>query len=306
MGMLIVKFHTIFFFSDPMNNTTDPANPEMGPHFQINFVGNYVVPGVNNVRHMSFDKPDRIWVSDSFGNTVLIDPNDGTQAEAHFPGQRFGFHTVTMNGDLLYIDRNGKFIRKISLDNAENGDFDEAPIFINTGQLRTACSIYSSRNEDILVGMVNGEIVRYDKNGLEKISMNLEDNIVPRYITENAKGDVYVSCFSVVVVVNKSLTRVLCHYEEWSWQQFSPFGICAYDNFKIFVCNPEKNTMRNLTHRKQYIISEPQFDPTQFNVQNPSGLCLDDERNIHVGNYDTNIVSVFSLTHIEDNINQNP
>lgn len=64
--------------------------------------------------------------------------------------------------------------------------------------------------------------------------------------------------------------------------------------------------MRNLTHRKQYIISEPQFDPTQFNVQNPSGLCLDDERNIHVGNYDTNIVSVFSLTHIEDNINQNP
>lgn len=72
------------------------------------------------------------------------------------------------------------------------------------------------------------------------------------------------------------------------------------------VSNPTGNTMRNLTHRKRYIISEPQFNPNQFDVQRPNGLCLDDERNIHVGGDDNNIVNVFSLKHIIDNINQNP
>lgn len=286
-----------------MNNTTDPPNPTMDPHFQIDFERQYEVPGVDNVEHMSFDKPDRIWVSDSQGKIVLTDQTGGTHAEAEFSFQSpVGFHTVTMNGDLLYIDiiSNGD-IKKISLDNAENGEFDEAPKFINTGEHGRACSIYSSRrnDEDILVGMLNGEIVKYDREGHELQSMKLQDNDYnsqPRYITENAKGDVYVSDSLSVVVVNKSLTRVLCSYK--CWHNFFPHGICAYDNFKIFVCNLEKNGMRNLTHRKKKINSEPQFNPDQFTVEHPIGLCLDDERNIHVGQLYTNIVKVFSLTHI--------
>lgn len=292
-----------------MNNTTDPANPTMGPHFQINFVRCYVVPGVHNVQHMSFDTPDRIWVSDTFGNIALTNQFGATHAKANLGLQPFsGFHTVTMNGDLLYIDinPNRNIIRKISLDMVENGELFTEQIFINTKEHGQACSIYSSRrSDDILVGMFNGDIVRYNNNGLEKMFMNL-GKIIPRYITENAKGDVYVSCLTEVVVVNRSLTRVLCRYTEWPTQQFFPHGICAYDNFKIFVSNPTENTMRNLTHRKRYIISEPQFNPNQFDVQRPNGLCLDDERNIHVGGDDNNIVNVFSLKHIIDNINQNP
>lgn len=62
--------------------------------------------------------------------------------------------------------------------------------------------------------MFNGDIVRYNNNGFEKMFMNL-GKIILCYIIENVKGDVYVLCLIEVVVVNRLLICVLCCYIEW-------------------------------------------------------------------------------------------
>lgn len=73
-------------------------------------VREYTVPGVDHVYHISLRKSGRIWVSDLTGNLVQTDLQ-GHQLQKIQTSGKYGYHTVTQDGDLIYTKKTRSLIR---------------------------------------------------------------------------------------------------------------------------------------------------------------------------------------------------
>ncbi|XP_065938120.1 tripartite motif-containing protein 2-like [Magallana gigas] len=253
-------------------------------------VREYTVPGVDDVYHISLGKSGRLWVSDWRGNLVQTDLQ-GNQLQKIQTSCGYGYHTVTQDGDLIYTDRNNKFINRITqLGNTITE-------FIKTGDWGTI-SVHSSHiNGDLLVGMRKyneGKITRYNKTGTEIQNIKRDDKgqklyWYPRYITENINGDVCVSDYNndVVVVVDKSRQHRFSYKGQGS--KFSPLGLCTDVLGHILVCDDISKTVHLLNQDGRFLsllLTEQQ------GVKLPISLCVDDENNIWVGQEYPNTVTV--------------
>ncbi|XP_065922852.1 E3 ubiquitin-protein ligase TRIM71-like [Magallana gigas] len=250
-------------------------------------VGEYTVPGVDNVCHISLGKSGTLWASDDKGNLIQTDLQGNLLQKIQTNGRFQGYHIFTQDGDLIYTDKRNKIINKITLDNTITE-------FIKTGDWEPI-SIHSSRiNGDILVGMKRdkeAKVTRYNKNG-EEIQNIQRDNkgqglySYPYYITENINGDICTSDFykQAVVVVNKSGQHIFSYKDQWS---IGPFGICTDIIGHILVCNGLNNKVDILDLDGQFL--------SQQGVMYfaPRGLCVDDKNNLHVGHVFTNTVTVY-------------
>nr|XP_034314524.1 protein PML-like [Crassostrea gigas] len=256
-------------------------------------VREYTVPGVDNVFHISLGKSGRLWGSDNRGNLVQLDLQGNQLQKIQTSGRYEGYHTVTQDGDLLYTDREYKVINRIKQDNTITE-------FIKTGDWKPL-SIHSSHiNGVILVGMIKGreaKVTRYNKTG-EEIQNIQRDNrgqglyYYPHYITENINGDICTSdCnIEVVVVVNKSGQHRFSYTGRGSG--FWPFGICNDLLGHIIVCNGyfDNNTLDIIDQDGRFLSL---LLTQQQGINNPRGLCVDDENNLHVGQYNTNTMTVY-------------
>ena len=65
-------------------------------------VREYSVRGIGNVWHVSLDKLERLWVSDSNGNLVQIDLQGNLLHKIQTSGEFEGYHTATQDGDFIY------------------------------------------------------------------------------------------------------------------------------------------------------------------------------------------------------------
>nr|XP_011431640.2 uncharacterized protein LOC105331229 [Crassostrea gigas] len=255
-------------------------------------VREYTVPGVCSVYHISLGKSGRLWVSDYIGNLVQTDLKGYQLQKIQTSGRDEGYHTVTHDEDLIYTDKVNKVINRITPDNTITE-------FIKTGDWESL-SIHSSHiNGDILVGMIkDGEpskVTRYNKTGTEiqNIQRDNKGQILygtPQYITENINGDVCVSDYDndTVVVVDKSEQHRFSYTGQGSW--FRPNGICTDVLGHILVCDTYSDTVHLLDQDGQFLsllLTEQQ------GVEYPCSVCVDDENNLWVGQYDTNTVTVY-------------
>lgn len=280
----------------------------MGSNFIITYTGEYSVPCVNDVHHMSFYRDGKLFVSDKEGNIVLTD----------LQGNRFsfisssdpngwgwhGFHTVTQNGDLLFIDRSttNNIITKFQPESADSMQF------INTGDWEPLSIYASNNNRDILVGMKRGRearITRYTGTGREKQIIVLNDNnedlySYPHYITENDMGYICVSDFilNAVVVVNKRGEHMFS-YKYSGQPRYKPFGICTYQSDAIFVCYTRSENIHLVNHYYNQVRITSTHPIVSFQqeegVNYPRALCWEDENTLHVGQSNTNTVKVFTV-----------
>ncbi|XP_052683018.1 uncharacterized protein LOC128163452 [Crassostrea angulata] len=254
-------------------------------------VREYKVPGVDRVYHISLGKSDRLWVSDDSGNLIQTDVQGNQLQKIQTNGLFEGYHTVTQEGDLIYTDRDNRFIIKITPDNTITK-------FINTNN-KIPLSIHSSHiNGDILVGMMNngeGNVTRYNKTGTELQDIQRDNKeevlyIFPLYITENINGDILVSDFrkNAVVVVNK----LGQHRFSYTGQVpvFNPYGICSDVLGHILVCGFYSDTVDLLDQDGQFLSL---LLTKQQGLQYPSSLCVDDENNLILGQRNTNTVTVY-------------
>jgi tripartite motif-containing protein 2/3 len=239
---------------------------------------------------MSLDKSGRLWASDNEGNLVHTDLQ-GNQLQKIQTSGGDGYHTVTQDGELIFTDSENKVIKKITQGN-------KITEFIKT-EGWAQCSIYSSHiNGDILVGMGKfreAKFMRYNKTGQELQNI-LKDNKgqglyrTPYYITENINGDVCVSDYykHAVVVVNKSGHHRFSYTGQGSW--FYPLGICTDVLGHILVCDWNSNSVHLLDQDGQFLslLLTP-----QHRVGYPRSVCVDDENNLYVGQYDNNTVTVY-------------
>ncbi|XP_022339905.2 uncharacterized protein LOC111134799 [Crassostrea virginica] len=254
-------------------------------------VRKYSVPGVDNACHVSVDKSDRLWVSDRSGNLVQTDLQGNQLQKIQTSGENEGYHTTTQDGDLIYTDQDKKVIYRITPDK-------KITEFIKTGDW-TPISVHSSRvNGDLLVGMIKtgeAKVTRYSKTGkkiqnIQRGNQGQELYEWPHYITENINGDICTSDLNkgAVVVVNKSGQHRFSYTGQGA--KFWPYGICTDVLGHILVCDNYSNKVHLLDQDGGFlsVILSPQQEITC-----PLGVCVDDENNLHVGQWDTNTVSVY-------------
>ncbi|XP_065938397.1 E3 ubiquitin-protein ligase TRIM71-like isoform X2 [Magallana gigas] len=254
-------------------------------------VRKYTAPGVDSVFHISLGKSGRLWASDDHGNLVQTDLQ-GTQLQKIQTSGRYGYHTVTQDGDLIYKDKHETLINRITPDNTITE-------FIKTGDWRPL-SIHSSHiNGDILVGMGKdrkpSKVTRYNKTGTEIQNIQRDKKrqrlySLPYYITENINGDVCVSDYSkhAVVVVDKSGH----HRFSYTGQGlvFNPHGICTDVLGHILVCEAYSSTVHLLDQDGRFLsllLTEQQ------GIDFPRSVCVDDENYLWMGQFYTNTVTVY-------------
>ncbi|XP_022296229.2 uncharacterized protein LOC111106014 [Crassostrea virginica] len=254
-------------------------------------VREYSVPGVDCAYHVSVDKSGRLWVSDSKGNLVQTDLQGNLLQKMQTSGGFEGYHTATRDGDLIYTDQNKKVIYRITQDR-------KITEFIKTGDWKPI-SIHSSRiNGDILVGMYKDEetkVTRYNKAGkeiqhIQRDNQGKELYKYPHYITENINGDICTSDINneKVVVVNKSGQHRFSYTGQGS--RFCPYGICTDAIGHILVCDGISNTVHLLDQDGGFLSV---ILSSQQGIKSSRGVCVDDENNLHVGQFLTNTVTVY-------------
>uniref|UniRef100_K1QI21 Uncharacterized protein n=1 Tax=Magallana gigas TaxID=29159 RepID=K1QI21_MAGGI len=236
----------------------------------------------------------RLWVSDNQGNLVQTDQKGNLLQKIQTRGED-GYHTVTLDGDLLYTDKDNKVIKRVTDDNIitefnKTGDWE--PISIHSSNI----------NGDILVGMVkDGEakVTRYDKTGTEIQNIQRDNKgqelySNPNYITENINGDICTSdCEKqAVVVVGKSgqhrfsFTYSLFADEKPEEEdEFEPNSIYTNTLGHILVCDTYCSRVHFLDQDGHGLFS-------LLFTSLPLSVCVDEENNFHVGKINSNTVTV--------------
>ncbi|XP_052685925.1 E3 ubiquitin-protein ligase TRIM71-like [Crassostrea angulata] len=249
-------------------------------------VREYTVPGVDGVYHVSLGKSGRLWGSDKKGNLVQTDLQGNQLQKIQTSGGYEGYHTVTQDGDLIYIDKDNKVINRIALDNTITE-------FIKTGGGILPLSIHSSHIiGDLLVGMIC-KVTRYNKTGkeiqnIERDNKGQELYRCPHYITENINGDICTSDIKIVVVVNKSGQHRFSYTGQGS--QFDSRGLCTDLLGHILVCDFYSDTVDLLDQDGQFLCH---LLTKQQGVTHPHSVCVDDENNLIVGRNNTNTLTVY-------------
>ncbi|XP_052692239.1 uncharacterized protein LOC128170502 [Crassostrea angulata] len=267
------------------------VNQKLSLSSSVTNVKEYIVPGLKSVCHISGGKSGILWASDASGNLVQTDLHGKQLQMIKTSGENESYHTVTLDGNLIFADRTNCSVNRITLGKTITR-------FITTKGW-VPLSIHTSHiNGDILVGMTVffiGRVARYNKTGNEIQSLE-QDNKgqrlysgYPHYITENINGDICVSDRNkhAVIVVNKLGQHRFSYTGQGS--KIFPYGICTDILGHIIVCETSSKTVHLLDQDGQLL----SLVLSQKGKENPHGVCVDDDNNLHVGYGDTNTVIVY-------------
>jgi hypothetical protein len=211
-----------------------------------------------------------------------------------FKHSKTGSHTVTEDGDLLFI--NGNEIRKLTPDGSD--------IKLFTTDKGAKCIHSSHINGDILVGSY-GKVTRYNKTG-HKLQV-IEDGDKgrklygsPVYNTENRNGDIWTSDMlkNTVVVVDKSG----CHRFDFKGRlsdrigrqyqpDFDPRGICSDFLGHVLVCDYYDDSIYLLDEDGNFL--SLLLTREQHGIRFPTALRVDDQHNLYVGKQCSNEINVY-------------
>ncbi|XP_062605174.1 uncharacterized protein LOC134266966 isoform X2 [Saccostrea cucullata] len=264
------------------------------------------VSGVSGCKHITHVTSDRVWICDKEGNLILTNTTGDTLDKVtglYLYGG--GVHTVTQNGDVIYIDSHLNIIRR-SKDKVKT-----TVIPYNTSPWRPLCVYSSPSTGDLLVGMyktdtVTGRVNRYSKTG-RHIQTIQHDNTgqelyeYPLYITENRNGDVIVSDYWRGVVVTDSRGRHRFSYTgPPSGSGLRPRGICTDALSHILLCDYNTHTVHIIDKDGNYLT---EIVTVQYGIDRPYSLSYDDNtRSVWVGSYRHNTVNIYRLIYGEDNL----
>ncbi|XP_065926460.1 tripartite motif-containing protein 2 [Magallana gigas] len=268
------------------------VNQKLSLSSSVTNVKEYKVPGVKSVYHISGGQSGILWASDASGNLVQTDLHGKQLQMIETSGTNEGYHTVNLDGNLIFADRTNCSVNSITHGKTINR-------FITTEKWVPLSIHTSNLNGDILVGMnrlLMGKVTRYNKTG-NKIQSIERDNKeqqlykkFPHYITENINGDICVSDYSkqAVIVVNKSGEHRFSYTGQES--KIRPYGICTDILGHILVCDFNSNTVHLLDQDGQFLTL---LVTSQKRIENPLCVCVDGDNNLYVGYSGTNTVKVY-------------
>jgi hypothetical protein len=236
---------------------------------------------LHNVSCLSVDK---VWVGDREGWIMLMDKTGNKLDEVKtdmFPNT--GYHAVTVDGDLLYINKSNRNIKKYT-------PHRKTTTVIKTSGICVPFSVYSShRTGDILVGMTDDKkykVVRYNKEGHELWQSQYDAQgqplyTCPRYITDNVNGDICTSDGAsdnqAVVVVDRDGNHRFSYRGRQDGSDFIPMGISTDVHGRILVIDYCANSVHMIDQNGEFITVLLTRD---HEIYCDYGLCTDSENNI--------------------------
>ncbi|XP_062593777.1 uncharacterized protein LOC134255284 [Saccostrea cucullata] len=264
------------------------------------------VSGVSGCKHITHVSSDRVWISDDEGNLILTNTRgDILDRVTDLPQYGYGVHTVTQNGDVIYIDSDDNIIKR-------SKDRVKTTVIPYTSPWEPKCVYSSPSTGDLLVGMFNNDtktaqVNRHTDTG-EHIQTIQHKNKgqglyrCPKYITENRKGDVIVSDWDrfAVVVTNRRGRHRFSYTGPPSGSPLWPRGICTDALSHILVCDVYTNTVQIIDKNGHYLT---EIDTEQHGIDTPFSLSYDDNtRSVWVGSYNNNTVNIYRLIYGGDNL----
>ncbi|XP_061171147.1 uncharacterized protein LOC133180696 [Saccostrea echinata] len=260
------------------------------------------VTGVSCVWHITRVSSDRVWISDDYNNLILTNTAGDKLHYLTDIASGYGGHTVTRDGDLIYIDSRYN-INKLSTDHRVQTTL----IKYNTAPWEPRCVYSSPSTGDLLVGMYNtdtwtGQVNRYNNTGqhIQTIQYNNTGQGLyrwPHYITENHNGDVIVSDYDrYAVVVTDHVGRYRFSYTgPPSGSGLWPLGICTDALSHILVCDYNTYTVQMIDKDGQFL---SQIEREQHGIDRPQGLSYDDRTHLlWIGSRYNNKVNIYRLNY---------
>lgn len=282
-----------------------PRKPKLA--MKIQKVKAIHVPDIDRCRHISCMKSNKTWVGDELGNLVEIDPKGNEIYKIkthHFRQQPTGFHAVTMEDELLFIDQYDDSISKLLSGRRKKTliKFKEwTPISIHV----------SHSTDDLLVGMVDdtqqkAKVVRYDASGKELKTYEFHEDSKkrlynrPHYLAENINGDIVVSDWEKQVVVAIGMTGN--HRFDYDAEGghppgtiFEPSGICTDVLGNILVCdnNDHMDDSVHMLDKDGRFLCLLLRLPSSSLERRIRSIGVDDSCNLWIGDIDTNEIRVY-------------
>ncbi|XP_061182381.1 uncharacterized protein LOC133190710 [Saccostrea echinata] len=265
------------------------------------------VPDIDRCRHISCMKSNKCWVGDELGNLVEIDPK-GNEIQKikthHYKQQPTGFHAVTKDDELLFIDQYDDSISKLIPGKKKK--------VLVTFKGWTPISIHVSHvTSDLLVGMMDdsmekAKVVRYCESGKELKQYEFDENSkkrlysCPHYIAENINGDIVASDWEKQVVVAVGLTGN--HRFDYDAEGghppgtiFEPSGICTDVLGNILVCdnNDHMDDSVHMLDKDGRFLCLILRLPASTLERRIRAIGMDNKYNLWVGDIDTNEIRVY-------------
>ncbi|XP_062573861.1 uncharacterized protein LOC134235729 [Saccostrea cucullata] len=204
-------------------------------------------------RHISCATKDMLWISGPY--EILLANRKGDILDAVTNAKRnYGGHSVTREGDLIYIDGHNNIKRMPT--------YNKIPYtLIKNKYPMKAESVYCSPSTaDLLVGIVrydenkcvntDAKVMRYGHRGkqIQVIEHNDKGRKLykfPAYITEKHNEDVIVSDLNKGVVVTDRTGRHRFSYTgSSSLSRLSPLGVCVDALSNILVSDAKSKTIQ--------------------------------------------------------------
>ncbi|XP_062615425.1 uncharacterized protein LOC134277156 [Saccostrea cucullata] len=250
------------------------------------------IKGVHNIEHITCFQSERFWVS--LPNKLIL-PRKASDPLYNETYKRagMGVHTVTITGDLIYIDRDYN-INKLSKDTKTSFTLvKKAKPWI------PLCIASSHSNGDILVGMWNynkAEVKRYNKTGehMQTIPQGKSNQGLfgyPLFITENRNGDIVVSDkkHGAVVVTTREGRHRLSYKGPSS--RLQPLGICTDALSHILVCDDNTNTVHMIDEDGNFL---SKLLTKHQGIKKPKSLCYDERTHMLWVGSSGNRINVYS------------
>ena len=168
---------------------------------QPTLVETYTVEGIDNCRHLSFQTPDCVWVSDGLRLVLFNKTTGDTLHRLAIKSNHvcLGLHSMNCERELIYIT-NYSTIHKFCAADLKT----KSIILCKFNKLwRLLCIHFSPSTEDMLLGMTRDDLnasklERYNKTFklVQTIKEKKKGQALyrfPKYITENYNGDIVVS-----------------------------------------------------------------------------------------------------------------
>lgn len=231
------------------------------------------------LQHISFHSLNKVWVSDG-ENIISLDRHGNKIEKIHQTFSDWGCHTVTKNGNLLYVDAYDNSIKEYSPSNGSTTVIDS---LFSTSDSSPECIYSCFRNGNVVVAFIEmkketeetGVISCFDKKK-EEIWKVYSPKTFVRYISENINGDICMSrsgnINGSVIVVDTDGDQRFVYSGRNDSPGFMPLGICTDSQGLILVINATE-------HNIHVIDSNGTFLPIIATEERGSfytfGLCLD-------------------------------
>lgn len=276
------------------------------------------LPNVIHILHISAMSENKIWVSD-FYLLQQVDDKGKVIREIRdilldMPCR--GIHSVTLSGDIIYIDNKWDFIKERH-NHVKTLKTDGSRVTLYSTDMELGCLYSSHINGDILIGVKEiisskgrtAKVIRCDSTGkkIQEIELKHQDQTErlyedPGYITENRiNGDILVSDLrrDELVVVDKSGRHLFNYSGDLPYEgSFNPGAVCTDVRGRILIIHQHydshvrSKTCISLLDQDGKLITRLLEDYSLGKTC--KSLCVDDENYMYIGN--GNQIEVFKLS----------